>query len=161
MEKFSQRSKTSVRQTTTTKREKALLKPTGIRDTISEKNTMKVDCLRNVSKSSGSSSSDEELSSIAEDESRRVAGKLTPQYGLKFSNPEKQGFTSATKKGSTNRHTPVRDFANRKLDLDQQSQGSIQSTSSYRSFDNKSQHSAISAFLPMTSRILNNHGRLL
>ena len=44
---------------------------------------------------------------------------------------------------------------------DENSECSMRSQSSYRSFDNKSQHSAISAFLPATSKIINTHGRLM
>jgi hypothetical protein len=61
-----------------------------------------------------------------------------------------------------NLQTPLKELnPNRKMADDENSEGSMRSQSSYRSFDNKSQHSAISAILPLTQSFPNMHGRLM
>jgi len=150
LEKLSQRSITSLKPTNTGKRTKALLKTSEMKDTRSERNDKVNGRLREQSNSSDMSSSID--SSSVDDQSTKGAGKLTPQVNLKRNETDKQFFSSA-KKGSTQRQTPIRESAFRRLDDDEKSETSMRSTTSYRSFDNKSQHSTISAFLPMTSRI--------
>jgi len=151
LEKLSQRSITSLKPTNTGKRTKALLKTSEMKDTRSERNDKVNGRLREQSNSSAVSSSIDS-SSLDEEQSTKGAGKLTPQVNLKRIEADKQFFSSA-KKGSTQRQTPIRESAFRRLDDDEKSETSMRSTTSYRSFDNKSQHSAISAYLPITSRI--------
>lgn len=136
---MSVRSKTSVKPSALAKRAKALLKPSAVKDTISEKNDKKIRNKREADASSESSLSDEEdLSSLQEDESKKGAGKLTPKVGFKNTGRENFLNTTTTKR-SMNLQTPLKEFsANRKLADDENSECSMRSQSSYRSFDNKS-----------------------